>query len=172
MVQKTQRIERIEIMLDEIRCTIELRADESRQSPGRIVGTLISYGQRAKDRAEKFLAGALTWPEGGIILNEQHNRQAPIMRFIPEMRGSDLVIDHPLPDTSRGRDAAVMIANGTLTGLSVEFRSRSEGRQAGVRIINQATLTGAGLVDESSYDAPVQVRHKTGHNPGGLIGWL
>ena len=43
------------------------------------------------------------------FLNEQHNRQAPIMRFTPELDGKELRIDAALPDTQRGRDAATMI---------------------------------------------------------------
>ena len=103
--------------MDEIRCSIEFRADESRQSPGRIVGVLLSYGEQALDRAEKFEAGSLHWPDGGIVLNEQHNRQAPIMRFTPEVVGKEVRIDAPLPDTQRGRDAATMVRNGTFQGL-------------------------------------------------------
>ena len=73
------------------------------------------------------------------MLNVQHDRQAqPIMRFVPELRGSQVVIDAPLPDTSRGRDAAVMVRNGTLRGLSVEFRSIREARQSGIRHIQKA----------------------------------
>ena len=147
-------------MTDEFRCAIELRADESRQSPGRITGTLLTYGERAADRAELFRAGSLTWPESGIILNEQHNRQAPIMRFVPEVRGGKIVIDAMLPDTQRGRDAATMIQNGTMRGLSVEFRSKRERRGAGgVREIEAAELRGAGLVDDPSYrGSAVEVR--------------
>ena len=47
--------------MDEIRCSIEVRADETRQSPGRIVGTLVTYGQPASDRPERFVPGALSW---------------------------------------------------------------------------------------------------------------
>ena len=101
----------------ELRCAIELRADDSRQSPGRIVGTLIEYGRRASDRAEVFADGALRWEEGGVILNEQHNRQAPIMRFLPVVDGAEVRIDSPLPDTQRGRDAAAMVLNGTFRAL-------------------------------------------------------
>ena len=57
----------------ELRCAIELRADDSRQSPGRITGTLLTYGKRASDRPEVFADGALRWDDGGVILNEQHN---------------------------------------------------------------------------------------------------
>ena len=94
--------------MDELRCAIEYRADESRQSPGRIVGVLLSYGEQALDRAEKFEAGSLHWPDGGIVLNEQHNRQAPIMRFTPEVVGTEVRIDAPLAGHSarpgRGND--------------------------------------------------------------------
>ena len=146
----------------ELRCAIELRADESRQSPGRIVGTLITYGERARDRAEVFAPGALHWPEGGVILNEQHNRQAPILRFVPELVGAELRIDAPVPDTQRGRDAATMIRNGTMTGLSIEFRAEQEGRSAGVREVRRAMLAGAALVDSPSYQTDVDVRARHG----------
>ena len=144
----------------EIRCSIELRADESRVSPGHVTGTLLTYETRAKDRAEVFASGALHWPEGGIILNVQHDRAQPIFRFTPELRGADLVIDHPLPDTSRGRDVATMIRNGTFRGLSVEFRAEDEGHRGGMREVRRARLLAAGLVDDSSYGTTVEVRHR------------
>lgn len=160
-------------MLDEIRCVLEFRADESRQSPGRIAGVLLEYELRARDRAELFKAGALEWDPDGIVLNVQHDRAQPIMRFVPELRGSQVVIDAPLPDTSRGRDAAVMVRNGTLRGLSVEFRSIREARQSGIRHIQRAMLGGAGLVDSGSYGNRVEVRSKGGVIvPGGILGWL
>ena len=148
----------------ELRCAIELRADDSRQSPGRVVGTLMEYEKRAGDRAEMFAAGALSWPEGGIVLNEQHNRQAPIMRFTPEARDNRVVIDSPLPDTARGRDAATLIRNGTFRGLSVEFRATDETMRGSVRLIRAATLAGAALVDDPAYPASrVEVRQRSGH---------
>ena len=145
----------------EIRCAIELRADETRQSPGRIVGTLITYEQRANDRAEVFASGALRWEERGVVLNEQHNRQAPIMRFVPTIEGREVRIDAPLPDTQRGRDAATMIRNGTMTGLSVEFRAIDEGRREGMREVRSAKLLGAAIVDSSSYAGRLEVRERT-----------
>lgn len=147
--------------MSEIRCSIELRADESRQSPGRIVGTLVTYEQRASDRAEVFASGALSWDEGGVVLNEQHNRQAPIMRFVPTVEGKEVRISAALPDTQRGRDAATMIKNGTMRGLSVEFRAQDEGRRAGMREIRRAVLLGAAIVDDPSYKGRLEVREKT-----------
>ena len=112
---------------------------------------MLSYGEQALDRAEKFEPGSLHWPDGGIVLNEQHNRQAPIMRFTPEVVGTEVRIDAPLPDTQRGRDAATMVKNGTFTGLSIEFRSEAEGRSAGTRMIRRASLSAAALVDSPSH---------------------
>ena len=149
--------------MDEIRCAIEVREDDTRRSPGRIVGTLMDYETRAGDRPERFLAGSLRWPEGGVILNEQHNRQAPIMRFTPQQAEGRVLIDAPLPDTQRGRDVATMIRDGTFTGLSVEFRAGRERNRAGVREIERAQLAAAAIVDSPSYPASrVEVRERTG----------
>ena len=145
----------------EIRCAIELRADETRQSPGRIAGTLIEYERRASDRAEVFASGALSWPEDGIILNEQHARSQPILRFVPVVEGREVRIDAALPDTQRGRDAATMIRNGTMTGLSIEFRALDEGKRAGLREVRQAKLLAAALVDDASYKGQLEVRERT-----------
>lgn len=160
-------------MMEILLAPLEVRADESRQSPGRLFGTLLTYETRARDRAEVFATGALSWPEDGIIVNIQHDRAQPIMRAIPEVRGAAVVLDAPLPDTSRGRDAAVMIRNGTMRGLSVEFRSLREDRIAGVRRITAARLGGAGLVDSPSYaDSTVELRHRGVLVPGRVLGWL
>ena len=148
----------------ELRCAIELRADEARQSPGRIYGTLLTYGKRASDRAEVFSDGALTWEDRGVILNEQHNRQAPIMRFVPVVDGAEVRIDAALPDTQRGRDTATMIRNGTMTGLSIEFRAGQEQQRAGVREVRSARLMAAAIVDTASYKGELEVR---GRGPGG-----
>ena len=121
-------------MKDEIRFQIEVRADEARQGPGRLVGLLMKYGAQATDRRELFENGALEWPEGGVVLNRQHTRKSPILRFTPEINGDEVRIDVQLPDTTSGRDAAVEVRSGLLRGLSVEFplpeRARFRGCQA------------------------------------------
>ena len=156
--------------MTEIRCRIELREDETRQSPGTITGTLIEYGKRASDRAEVFADGALRWDEGGVVLNVQHDRQQPVMRFKPEVRGKEVVVDAALPDTSRGRDTATMIRNGTMTGLSIEFRSDNEGMRGGVREVRRAQLMGAAVVDSPSYKGALEVRER--RRQGRLQRWL
>ena len=146
-------------METEIRCSIELRADDSMSSPGRLFGVLMTEGERAGDRPEVFEPGALEWPEAGVVINRQHQRRAAIMRAVPERRGAQVVIDAPLPDTAAGRDAAVEIRSGLFTGLSVEFRAKRQHYTGGVRHVTAAALKGAGLVDDPSYrGSRVEVR--------------
>ena len=143
----------------EIRCAVEFREDESRQSPGRLHGVLLTYGERAKHRPEVFEAGSLEWPADGVVVRRQHARAAPIMRVIPEVRGSQVIIDAPLPETAAGRDAAREIRDGLFTGLSVEFRATLQSYAGGVRRIKRAVLGGAGLVDNPEYrGSSVEVR--------------
>ena len=159
--------------MDEIRCAIEVREDDTRRSPGRLYGVLMTYGERASDRPEAFAPGSLHWPDDGIVINEQHNRQAPILRAIPEVRGRQVVIDAALPDTQRGRDAAIMVRDGIMKGLSVEFRSRRENRAKGYREINDAFTRSAGLVDDPSYaGASVEVRERSDSPRVGRTLWL
>ena len=44
-------------MRTEIRCKVELREDDTLASPGRLTGTLLTYGERASDRPELFERG-------------------------------------------------------------------------------------------------------------------
>ena len=146
-----------EVSMDEIRCAIEFRADQDRLSPGRIVGELLTEGERANDRAEVFERGSLSWA-GEIVLNRQHKRDAPIMRFEPRRDGDRIMIDAALPDTTAGRDAAQEIRGGLMRGLSIEFRAVKERFEGGVRLIAEGVLGAAALVDESSYRTAVEVR--------------
>ena len=151
-------------MRDEIRCSVEFREDDTRQGPGRLVGRILTYGEKALDRAELFEAGAFDLgaikAAGGIVLNRQHERGKPIMRVAPELRGSELVIDTPLPDSMAGRDAATEVRSGLMRGLSVSFQASRQAFVGGVRRIQTATMTAVGLVDSPSYDAPVEVRSR------------
>ena len=148
--------------MDALIFEIRQAEDPTRESPGRLTGTLLVYEERARDRREVFARGALTWPEKGILINEQHNRQAPILRAIPYLDGDAVKIDAPVPNTARGRDAVTNIREGVWTGLSVEFHSRAEGRRGNLREIRSAYLGAAALVDAGSYaSAKVEVRAKT-----------
>ena len=147
----------------EIRCCqIEFREDDSRQSPGQLVGTLLTYGERASDRAEVFLENSLSWPENGVILNVQHDRKQALLRFVPKISGMEVRVEAPFLNTAASRDAAEMVRAGVYTGLSVEFRAQSERYEGNVRMIEKAILAGAGLVDEASYSGSgVSVRERS-----------
>ena len=161
--------------MDNLLIEVRFVEDHSRQSPGMLTGTLLTYGERARDRAEKFLPGSATWPDEGFIVNEQHNRAAPICRVRPFMDGNALKVATPLPNTQRGRDAALNVQEGILTGLSVEFYAKSAQVVGGVREIRQAYIEAAGLVDLSSYaGSNVEIRESKGGVmlPSGLTLWL
>ena len=142
-------------------CEVRFERDDSRQSPGRLVGTLLRYEERAHDRAEMFTRGSLEWPPEGLVITRQHDRNQPITRTVPFLVGDEVRISAELPDTTAGRDAAADVRSGLLTGLSVEFRSQKEGRRGGLREIRQAFAPRAGLVDSPSYSGSVvQVRER------------
>ena len=145
--------------MDKLVFEIRQLDDPSRESPGRLSGTLLVYEERARDRNEIFKRGALTWPKEGILVNWQHNRQMPLLRAIPFIDGDAVKIDAPIPNTTLGRDAVVNIRSGVFSGLSVEFHSRSEGRRGPLREIRSAILGAAALVDAGAYGgAKVEVR--------------
>ena len=162
-------------MQDEIRCAVECRADDSRDSPGRLVGRILKHGERALDRPELFEAGAFDLEAikaaGGVVLNRQHERGAPIMRVIPIERDGELLIDQPLIDSSAGRDAAAEIRQGLMRGLSVSFQAKRQSFAGGVRRIQAAAMTAVGLVDSPSYNAPVELRQR-GRGRGQRRQWL
>ena len=141
----------------EVRCL----EDETRSSVGRLVGTLVTYGTRAADRPEMFTRGALAWQPRGIIIDEEHNTLAPILRASPYLEGLALKIDQKVPDTQRGRDAVTNVREGVFTGLSVAFKAIKQEYRDGLRIISQAYLGRAALVTDPAYAGSlVEVRAK------------
>ena len=149
--------------MDELLIPIEFRADESRESPGRLFGVLLPYSVKAGDRPEMFEQGALRIPDDGVLLREMHRRDSPIMRIRPFLEGSELRVDEPFPNTTAGRDAATNLRppNAIYSGLSVEFKAFRETRRSGVRVIQDGILTGAGLVDLGAYrQAIAEVRQQ------------
>ena len=157
--------------MDEVRCSIELRADSAHAGPGRLTGTLITEGEQANDRREVFTPGAITWNTSeGIVLRRQHSRAAPIARIFPRREGNTIIVDEALPDTASGRDCAQEVRAGLFKGLSVEFVSQQEKFAGGLRRIGGALLKGAGLVDTPSYTSSVvSVRSK---GAGRRVPWL
>ena len=159
--------------MENLLAPIEIREDETRAGPGLLVGTLLTYETRARDRAEMFTAGALHWKTAGFNINTQHDRKNAVVRVIPFSEDGAVKIAAPLPNTTAGRDAAENIRTGVYTGLSIEFQSELERREQGIRRIQKAFLGGAALVDSASYgDSLVEVRESIALPFGGIFVWL
>ncbi len=105
-----------------------------------------------------------------VIANVQHRRDRPLARTGPS--GGLVLSDGPeslrarlvLPDTTEGRDCAVLVRQGVLRGFSIEFSVRDGGETwtDTVRSISAAELRGLALVDRPAYsDAEIAIRAKT-----------
>ena len=162
------------VVMDNLLVELRYVQDDTRDSPGRLTGTLLTYNERARDRPELWLPGSATWPDNGFVINQQHDRAQPIVRAIPFIDGNEVKIDAKLPNNTAGRDAAVNVREGILTGLSVEFVQAVARMVGGVREIRQAYIQAAGLVDLASYPgSAVEIRHAGRANrPSGLTLWL
>ena len=166
--------------LEHLVIPLEFRQDESRDSPGLLTGTLMSYGTKARDRNELFEMNAFHWGADGIIIRELHPKpNAPatpaIMRTMPYLEGRELKISAPLPNTTLGRDIAETM-KGPLPlygGLSVEFAPEKQVHRNGLRIVEKAYLDGAALVLRGAYaEAVVEVRESGLFRPWSVFGWL
>ena len=126
-------------------------------------GTAIRYRERARDRAEMFETGAFQ-PLGVVKLNLQHDS----FREIASTEGGSLRIeDGPdalvvEADLREGSAELALVRRHALRGLSVEFRSLTEHRENGVRIVEKAELPAIGLVDSGSYRTSVELRQAFG----------
>ena len=139
---------------------IECRADESREGPGRIVGTILETGRVASDRREVFTAGAPIFPSTGVELLRGHHGEAVLM-FDPIVDGASVRIDAPLPDTQIGRQVAGEVRSGERSGLSIEFVPLIEARVSGVRELRSALIQAAALVPIGSYtQARAEIRER------------
>ena len=144
----------------ELHAAVELHADPG--GPGRLTGTIATYNEESRDaRRHVFAPGSLKWDSSGIVLNRQHTRAAPIARVTPMVDGDRIVVDHVLPDTAAGRDAAAEVRSGLMTGLSAEVRIDRDKRDGGRRMILESELVGVGLVDRAAFEtAQVSVHER------------
>ena len=135
---------------NEFRC--EIKIEDRAEGKPRLTGVLMKYNTEARDRREVFEVSSLKW-DGPLILNRQHERKNPILKFTPIESEGRVLIDVELPSTVAGLDALAEVRSGLFGSLSIEFKSIKESFVGGCRRISEAILTGAALCDAGAYEA-------------------
>ena len=133
--------------------TLERRQGGEFRVAGRtLTGRVMTYGDISPDHQERFLPGAFgVSPQAA--LNIQHDPGMVILKageFVLADSATVLEISAELPSTSA---ALALVKRGALSGFSIEFHAKRESRVAGLRVVEQAELTGIALVDQPSYPA-------------------
>lgn len=132
----------------------ECRAESGR----RIVGTALRFGERSPSHREAFEPGAFGSLADGRVrwLNLHHN---PMMAVAwtdgggLELRadGEAVTLSANVPPIPAGDLALRGLRQGTLGGLSIEFKAQAERQDGETRIVQRAQLEGVGLVAVPSY---------------------
>ena len=143
--------------------TPEHRAGTEFRVSGRTLsGVAMPYGTISPDFRERFVPGAFA-PVPAVALNLQHDRRMEILPaggLVLNDTARALEVRAELPADSA---AIRLVQRGALNGFSVEFNAREERREAGVRVIERAELTGLALVDAGAYpQATAEVRARSG----------
>ena len=146
----------------ERRYTAELRAEGRKLS-----GTVMRYGDISPSHRERFEAGSLRMAES-VHLDLHHD----VERAVAWYPGGGLTLDNgrgaltmraelpPIPAADR---ALAEIRAGKVDGLSVEFRAVRERRDSGIRVVEDAVLSGIGIVRAPSYGGSrVEARRRSG----------
>ena len=151
----------------------EVRAGLEFRVAGRtLTGRVMTFGDVSPEHRERFLPRAFG-PAPSAPLNIQHDPKMVVLgagRYALNDTGRTLEIRAELP---AGSAALSLVRRGALNGYSVEFHSRAERRESGVRVIERAALVGIGLVDQPSYpDSVAEVRRGGGGGRGSRGGRL
>ena len=136
---------------------VERRAalGEIRVEGRRLSGIVMKYGETSPSHRERFAPGAIRMA-ATVHLDLAHDRER-VIAFMPdgglELAGGDdaLELVAELPAIPAADRALEEIRTGKTTGLSVEFRAVKESRDGDVRVIEDAILSGIGLVSAPSY---------------------
>lgn len=131
---------------------VELRVEGRRLS-----GIVMRYGDVSPSHQERFEPGALRLAEA-VHLDLHHDAE----RAVAWHPGGGLTLDNgkdaltmraelpPLPAADR---ALAEVRAGSANGLSVEFTAISERQDGDIRVIEDAILSGVGIVRSPSYSA-------------------
>ncbi len=147
---------------------IEHREGVSFRVSGRVLsGRALVYGDISPDFNERFLPGAFGEVRT-VPVNLQHDPRLVVSEaatLIDSTRSLDVRAD--LPD---GSAALALVRRGALTGFSIEFHANAERREAGVRVVERAELTGLALVDRGAYpQSTVEIRARSGRTIRAII---
>ena len=136
---------------------VERRAalGEIRVEGRRLTGTVLRYGEVSPTHKERFAPGSIRMA-GAVHLDLAHDRER-VIAYQPggglELtdQGEALELTAELPPIPAADRALDDIRAGKVTGLSVEFRAVKESRVNGVRVIEEAELSGVAIVVRPSY---------------------
>ena len=129
---------------------IELRAEGRR-----LIGTVLRFGDVSSTHRERFAPGSLRMAES-VHLDLHHDPMRAVA-WAPdgglELRFDDdgVHLDATLPPLPAADLALDEVRSGKSTGLSLEFRCLKDAREAGIRVIGEALITGIGIVQSPSY---------------------
>ena len=145
--------------------TTERRFCEFRAEGRRLSGTAIRFGSEARMPwgRERFNAAAFA-PLGDVILNDMHNRQAPLARtggggLTLHDDGESLRFEADLPATRAADDVLELVRTNVLRGASIEFEATRERMEGDLRIVERARLSAIGIVDTPAYsDSEIEAR--------------
>ena len=123
-------------------------------------GICMPYGMISPDFRERFEPGAFGEVRA-IDVNLQHDPAVVVARGASLTDGPEaLRVAATLPE---GSAALALVRRRALGGFSVEFHAKAERREAGVRVVERADLTGLALVDRPAYPgARPEVRARSG----------
>ena len=127
----------------------ERRYAAFRVSGRTLSGVALAYGDVAPEFRERFTPGVFGDVPSTMPVNLQHDAglmvvDAAALTDSPRA----LAVRAELPE---GSAALSLIRRGALSGFSIEFHACEERREAGIRVIERAELTGLALVDKGAY---------------------
>ena len=145
---------------------VEFATEVRDDAPVGISGTVLRYGDVATigQFSEEFRPGSIRQPND-VIANLMHDRAKPVARTGSGLElhddGAELRALITVPSTTYGREAEELVKHRILRGFSVEFRSHRDRWEGNHRIIEDASITGIGIVDRPAYAASeIAVRMK------------
>lgn len=130
---------------------IELRYDSNTRQ---LSGIAVPYGEVSPSYNERFAPGSVTLDPNALLL-WQHDRTEPIGKITSGKESKEgFLFESFISDTTRGRDAATLAADGVLS-LSVGFIMRDSAVVNGVIEVRDALVKEISVVSFAAYSGAV-----------------